>query len=131
MSDASSAIISSRPRQIERQQPRQDLCIPQILWPAVGGEHGRVEATTGRSQPIRACVVKVGERALLQFLFGQVGRVEPGVARELTLTKIWRLLLRQAECMFVDWCTQKKPCLMAQAIEQGFDLRNVAALFGA
>jgi hypothetical protein len=70
----------SCPSQIQRQQPRRDLLIRQILRPAVGGEDCRIQPAMRGGEPIRPRVVEVGERALLQFLFRQVGRVEPGVA---------------------------------------------------
>jgi hypothetical protein len=53
-----------RPRQVQRQQPRQHLHIRQILRPAVGGEHGRIQPAMRGGQPRRTGVAEVAERAL-------------------------------------------------------------------
>ena len=74
------ATLLPRPRQIQRQQPRQDFLIRQILRPAVGGADRGVEPTLRGGQPIRAGVVEFCERALLQLLFTQPRRIESGVA---------------------------------------------------
>ncbi len=69
-----------RPFQIQRQQPRQNLLVAQIVRPAVGVEDGSVEPLVRGVQPRRPRIVEVGEGAFLQLSFGQAGRVEPGVA---------------------------------------------------
>ena len=55
------------PRQIQRQQPRQDFFVGQsggVVGPTLGGGHGLVQRGVGALQPGRALVVQVGERAL-------------------------------------------------------------------
>ncbi len=37
--------------QIERQQPRQDFFVAQVVGPAVGVQHGFIELTMGHIQP--------------------------------------------------------------------------------
>ncbi len=65
------------PFQIQRQQPRQDLFVAQVVRPAVGGADRGIQRAMGGSQPGRPCVIEVGQRALLQLGFRQAGRVEP------------------------------------------------------
>ena len=60
---------------------------------------------------------------------GAGGGVEPGRACVFAFMTIEHLLLRKAESMFIYLCAQEETCLMAQHVEQRFDLRNVAALF--
>jgi hypothetical protein len=49
------------PLQVERQQPLKDLLIREIVGPAVGIEHGRVEFAVRHVEPRRPLVVEVGE----------------------------------------------------------------------
>ena len=50
------------------QQPREDVFVREISGPAVGGEHGLVEAAVSVVQLRRALVVEVCQRPPLQFL---------------------------------------------------------------
>ena len=73
-------------RQIERQQPRQDLLVGERRGPAVGGEDRGVELAMRVVEPRGPRVVEVGERALPRrpdrsSETCQVGRVEPRVAQ--------------------------------------------------
>lgn len=62
--------LSRRPLQIERQQPRQDLVVAQVVRPAVGLEYRRVEPLVRLVEPVGALVVEVRQRALFEFSFG-------------------------------------------------------------
>jgi hypothetical protein len=60
-------------------------------------------------QPIGAGVVKIGERALLQFLFGQVGRVEP----DMMLCNLYDSFSGQVKCVVIDGVAEEETRLTA------------------
>ena len=67
--------LTPRPPQIDRQQPPQQLLLPQLrgrhrLRPAVGGEDGAVEGGVEVGEPGRAGVVEVRQRAAAQLALG-------------------------------------------------------------
>ncbi len=103
------ATLLPRPRQIQRQQLRQNLLVRQILRPAVGGTDRGIEPAMRGGQPIRAGVVEVGERALLQFLLRQVGRVEPGMMR----CNLYDSLSGQVKCVVIDGVAEEETRLTA------------------
>lgn len=49
------------PFQIERQQPRQNIVIAQVIRPAIGGKDGGIEFLVDVVEPGGALVVEVGE----------------------------------------------------------------------
>src|SRR5947208_15474412 len=54
-------------RQIERQQLRQRVLLRNVGRPAVGCGDGGIEVAVRIGEPLRALIVEVGERALLEL----------------------------------------------------------------
>jgi hypothetical protein len=56
-----------RAGQIQFEQFRQRVLFGNVGGPAIGGGDRRIEIALRVGEPLRTCVVEVGERALLEF----------------------------------------------------------------
>ena len=71
--------LSRRPLPVQRQQPREDLLVAEIRWPAIARGDGRIERAVRASEPRGPGVVQRGERPGLPRRGVSVGRVKPSI----------------------------------------------------
>ena len=84
-------LSSSRPLQIQREQPCEDVIITEISRPTIGREYGSIEFAMGVVRPGGSLVVQLRQRARTALRFAQLHqlprRVGDGLLQRDLVTK--------------------------------------------